>query len=62
MKGGLYCLGRSFLVLRKGGTMGEPNNALNVYMRKTDRIRSVLEYYMGQKLPESWAFEPGDGF
>lgn len=22
MKGGLYCLGRSFLVLRKGGTMG----------------------------------------
>lgn len=42
--------------------MGEPNNALNVYMRKTDRIRSVLEYFLGEKLPESWAFESGDGF
>lgn len=32
--------------------MGEPNNALKVYMRRADRIRSVLEYYIGGKLPE----------
>ena len=42
--------------------MGEPNNALNVYMRRSDWLRSVLEYYMGEKLPESWVIEPGDGF
>ena len=42
--------------------MGEPNNALNVYMKKPNRIRSVLEYYLGEKLPEDWSFEPADGF
>lgn len=42
--------------------MGEPNNALNVYMRKPNRIRSVLEYYIGEKLPEDWCLEPADGF
>lgn len=42
--------------------MGEPNNALNVYMRKADRIRSVLEYCVGEKIPENWIVEPEDGF
>lgn len=37
--------------------MGEPNNALNVYMSRADRIRSVLEYYLGEKLPEDWNCE-----
>lgn len=32
--------------------MGEPNAALGVYMNHPGRIRSVLEYYLGQKLPE----------
>ncbi len=48
--------------LRKGGTMGEPNNVLNVYMNRPDRIRSVLEYYLEQKLPEDWTFEEEEGF
>ena len=37
--------------------MGEPNNALAVYMNRQDRIRSVLEYYLGEKLPGDWKCE-----
>lgn len=37
--------------------MGEPNNALVVYMNRKDRIRSVLEYYLGEKLPDDWECE-----
>lgn len=37
--------------------MGEPNAALCAYMNHPDRIRSVLEYYLGQKLPEDWKYE-----
>lgn len=42
--------------------MGEPNNALNAYMNKADRIRSVLEYYLGEKLPADWSCEETGGF
>lgn len=42
--------------------MGEPNSVLNVFMKKPDRIRSVLEYYLGEKMPEDWVLEAGDGF
>ena len=42
--------------------MGEENNALNVYMNRADRVKSVLEYYLGEKLPEDWCFEAEDGF
>ena len=42
--------------------MGEPNNALNMYMRKPERIQSVLEYYLGEKLPKDWRFLPEEGF
>lgn len=41
--------------------MGEPNNVLNVYMNRQDRLRSVLEYYLGEKLPENWRFDEEDG-
>lgn len=34
--------------------MGKPNNALSVYMNRPDRIRSVLEYYLGERLPGDW--------
>ena len=37
--------------------MGEPNNALSVYMNRPDRIKSVLEYYIGEKLPDDWRCE-----
>ena len=37
--------------------MGEPNNALGVYMNRPDRIKSVLEYYIGERLPEDWRCE-----
>lgn len=37
--------------------MGEPNVALGVYMNEPARIRSVLEYYLGEKLPEDWKYE-----
>ena len=37
--------------------MGEPNVALGVYMNNPARIRSVLEYYLGEKLPEDWKYE-----
>ncbi|MDE5590104.1 MAG: hypothetical protein K2J60_13375 [Acetatifactor sp.] len=37
--------------------MGEPNAALGVYMNDPARIRSVLEYYLGEKLPEDWKYE-----
>lgn len=42
--------------------MGEPNNALKVYMNRPDRIRSVLEYYLGEKLPNDWKCEETGGF
>ena len=35
---------------------------LKVYMRRPDRIRSVLEYYAGRKLPENWIFEKEEDF
>lgn len=35
--------------------MGELNNVLNVYMKKPERIQSVLEYYLNEKLPDDWA-------
>ncbi len=41
--------------LRKGGIMGQKNNVLNSYMSKPERIQSVLEYYINEKLPEDWA-------
>ncbi len=42
--------------------MGEPNNALKVYMKRPDRIRSVLEYYLGEELPKDWECSQADGF
>lgn len=42
--------------------MGEANAALCSYMNCPDRIRSVLEYYLGEKLPEDWAWEELKGF
>ncbi len=42
--------------------MGEPNNALKAYMKRPDRIRSVLEYYLGEGLPEDWECSQTDGF
>lgn len=42
--------------------MGEANNVLNAYMNRADRLQSVLEYYLGEKLPEEWRFEEEDGF
>lgn len=42
--------------------MGEPDNALKVYMNRPDRIRSVLEYYLGEKLPTDWKCEEIGGF
>ncbi len=48
--------------LRKGGRMGQPNNALNVYMSRPDRIRAVLGYYLGEKIPGDWEFQEEEGF
>lgn len=42
--------------------MGEPNNVLKAYMKKPERIQSVLEYFIGRKLPQGWAVETVDGF
>ncbi len=42
--------------------MGEPNNVLREYMKKPDRVRSVLEYYFREKTPENWEIEAVDGF
>lgn len=42
--------------------MGEPNNVLNVYMNRPDRVKSVLEYCLRQKIQEDWVFEDVDGF
>ena len=42
--------------------MGDPNNVLKVYMKRPDRIRSVLEYYLGGELPQDWVVEAADGF
>jgi hypothetical protein len=46
----------------KAEQMGEPNNVLNVYMSKPERIKSVLEYHLGEKLPEDWEYEVENGF
>lgn len=42
--------------------MGKPNNVLREYMKKPERVRSVLEYYLREKLPENWEIEAEDGF
>ena len=42
--------------------MGEPNNALSVYVNRPDRIRDLLEYYLGMGLPEDWECEEMRGF
>lgn len=42
--------------------MGAPNSALKVYMNRPDRIRSVLEYYLGEQLPDDWKCEEIGGF
>ena len=42
--------------------MGEPNNVLNVYMSNAERIHSVLEYYLEEKLPPDWSICGADGF
>lgn len=42
--------------------MGAPNNALNVYMAKSERVRSILEYYLGERLPPDWTFQDVNGF
>lgn len=34
--------------------MGKKNSVLTVYMNDARRIQSVLEYYLGRKLPEDW--------
>lgn len=53
---------RHSFVCGKAKTMGEANNVLNSYMNRPDRLQSVLEYYLGEKLPEGWRFEEEDGF
>jgi len=44
--------------------MGQKNNVLNIYMSKPERIQSVLEYHIGEKLPQEWASrcETASGF
>lgn len=42
--------------------MGEPNNALKAYMSRPDRIKSVLEYYLRERLPEDWECREAGGF
>lgn len=42
--------------------MGEPNNALKTYMNRPNRIRDLMEYYLGEKLPEDWECREKDGF
>ena len=42
--------------------MGEANNVFNVFMSKPERIRSVLEYYLKEKLSEDWKCEDANGF
>ncbi len=34
--------------------MGEANNVFNVFMSKPERIRSVLEFYLKEKVPQDW--------
>ena len=65
---------REFGVCAKGGcfllsfspaerkNMGEPNNALKAYVNRPDRIRDLLEYYLGEKLPEDWQRQEISGF
>lgn len=40
--------------------MGKKNNVLNVYMNHPERIQSLLEYYIGEELPESWVLTCSD--
>ncbi len=42
--------------------MGQSDNALRTYMRKPERVRSVLEYHLGERLPEDWAIEAEEEF
>ena len=42
--------------------MGEKNNALTVYMNRSDRIGSVLEYYLKRRLPQDWECQETRGF
>lgn len=34
--------------------MGEKNNVINVYMNRPERIKSILEYHLKEKLPDDW--------
>lgn len=34
--------------------MGEKNNVFKVFMDRPDRLRSILEYHLGGKLPPDW--------
>lgn len=42
--------------------MGETNNVLNVFMSKPERVRSILEYYLKEKVPATWKWTDADGF
>lgn len=42
--------------------MGEPNNSLNVYMSKPERIRSVMEYFLQEKIADAWKCSDEDVF
>lgn len=42
--------------------MGEANNVFNVFMNKPERIRSILEYFIKEKLPEDWNCNDESGF
>jgi len=42
--------------------MGQPDIVLNTYMGRSDRIQSVLEYWVGEKLPGDWRYETEDVF
>ena len=41
--------------------MGGPNNALRAYMKRPDRIRAVLEYYLREELPVDWECRQREG-
>lgn len=51
-----------FFIPEERGRMGEPNAALNVYMSKKERIRDVVEYYMGGRIPAGYEISTEDGF
>lgn len=42
--------------------MGEPNSALNTYIKRPDRIRDLMEYYLGEKMPDDWECREAEGF